>query len=167
MLEMPDRSRLKVDAQSYKYTWQAMHTGHQRPPIGRFAAQESFGHRHRPAALQCGERSVRIGQKQSRNYFPRSGAHCISTEIVEQARARRCSARSNRTVASLIVTERPATTSAPNGLTHGRLWCETAVATDRAEGTLELWFRSTIIIVIQTGKKKLKYINRTVQTKGK
>lgn len=74
MLEMPDRSRLKVDAQSYKYTWQAMHTGHQRPPIGRFAAQESFGHRHRPAALQCGERSVRIGQKQSRNYFPRSGA---------------------------------------------------------------------------------------------
>lgn len=34
----------------------AMHTGHQRPPIGRFAAQESFGHRHRPAALQCGEK---------------------------------------------------------------------------------------------------------------
>lgn len=63
-----------------------MHTGHQRPPIGRFAAQESFGHRHRPAALQCGEKKDRYrnGRKQSRKniiiFSPRSGGLILNRD---------------------------------------------------------------------------------------
>ena len=75
--ERLDRSKLKVNAQSYKYTWQKPCI--QITSVSLSAVQESFGHRHRFAALQCGERSVR-------KYFPRSGVPYL--EIIEQTRAR-------------------------------------------------------------------------------